>query len=78
MQEEPTSRLNRLESRMTRLQSLWANDQAYAQIVASGRFIKLCAATGETADAVDRALAEADEAGRQPNESAPGDRVRSG
>lgn len=64
MQQDLHSRLRSLEARLDRVKSLWGNDEAYADIVASGRYMKLCGVTGDTAEAVDQA-ANADDLDRR-------------
>jgi len=55
VRQENHSRLRCLEARLNRVQSFWKNEKAYADIVASGRYMKLCDVTGETVEAIDQA-----------------------
>ncbi len=66
-------RLAQVERRVSTIQRLWDDDAAYARIVESGRYLKLCTVTEQATELAEMlreravaALAAMAEAGRQP------------
>ena len=47
------ARLRSLENRLYKVQRFWNDEKAYADVVASGRYVKLCGSTGAALEALD-------------------------
>ena len=50
------ARTQTLEARLDKIQRFWDEEKAFARVVASGRYVKLCEATQKALEALDKAL----------------------